>query len=101
MVRVLCALFLSFKVCHGEPSAVYECGVLDTDEFPAFLAPAVEVVLDVFDDWLDDAACAFGVDSCFYGDDFVFPLEHVRVTVRVRRGLGFRKCIRIVLFFRL
>jgi hypothetical protein len=51
IVRVLCGLFLSFKVGDCEPSAVLECGVLYADEFPAFFAPAVEVVLNVFDYW--------------------------------------------------
>jgi hypothetical protein len=64
---------LSFEISDGEPSAVLECGVLDADEFPAFFAPAVEVVLDVFDNWFDDAACGSGVYACFYGDDFVLP----------------------------
>jgi len=51
IVRVLCGLFLSLKVGDGESSAVLECGVLYADELPAFFAPAVEVVLYVFDYW--------------------------------------------------
>ena len=101
IVRVLRGLFLSFKVGDGEPSAVLECGVLYADEFPAFFAPAVEVVLDVFDYWFYGAVCALGVDSCFYGNDFVPPFGHVGRLFRVRQGLGFHRCILLAWFFRL
>ena len=74
-------LCLSFKIGDSEPSAIFERSVLDRDKFPAFFAPAVEVVLDIFDYWFDDTSDVSGVDSCFYGDDFVFPFGHVGVTV--------------------
>ena len=44
-------VFLSFEVGDGESPAVLKRGILDADEFPAFFAPAVEVVLHVFDYW--------------------------------------------------
>ena len=42
---------MSFEVGNGESPAVLKRGILDADEFPAFFAPAVEVVLHVFDYW--------------------------------------------------
>ena len=96
----LLGLFLSFEVSDSESSAVLKGGVLDGDEFPAFFAEVVQVVLDVVDYW---SACAVGVvcvDSCFYGGNFVFPLWRLG-HFRVRRGLRFRKCSLLVWFFRL
>ena len=86
-------MFLPFEVGDGESSAVLEAGVLDGDEFPAFFAEVVEVVLYVFDDWCAGSFYDVCMYAGFYGDGFVFPLWHLghRARFRVRLGLGFRR----------